>query len=122
MTETARNAIDIACLNRYTGGDAALNSQILRLFDGQCSEIVDRLESLAAKPDGSQSAKDWHDTAHSLKGAARGVGAVALADIAAAAEHVTPADSKAALEIVERLKTRAAAVHMFIEDLLRPSA
>ncbi len=32
-------AVDLAHLARYTGGDAALNAEILRLFDNQASEI-----------------------------------------------------------------------------------
>jgi HPt (histidine-containing phosphotransfer) domain-containing protein len=112
--------LDLAQLNRYTGGDAALNGEILRLFATQCQEIVEKFEGLAQAPEGP-GAKHWHDTAHTLKGAARGVGAFPLADVAAGAEHLDPTDRPALLEAVQTLKARAAEVCVFIEDVLRIS-
>jgi len=112
--------LDIAQLNRYTGGDAALNGEILRLFAAQCEEILQKFEGLAAAP-GEPGSRRWHDTAHTLKGAARGVGAFALADVAAGAEHLDPTDRPALLAAVQTLKARSAEVCGFIEDVLRIS-
>ena len=111
----ARPAIDLDHLNQYTGGDRALNEEILLLFAQQCSATVARLEQLAREDGGG--GKSWHEAAHTLKGAARGVGAFALADIAAEAETVA-GDKVAAIAVIERLKNTSAIVHRFIESLL----
>jgi HPt (histidine-containing phosphotransfer) domain-containing protein len=101
---TAGRPIDLDHLNRYTGGDAALNEQILRLFEDQCTSTLEKLDALA----------------HTLKGAARGVGAFALADVAAEAEKV-PADTDAILDVLHRLRNKSMAVQMFIEQTLKSS-
>jgi len=115
---TAGRPIDLDHLNRYTGGDAALNEQILRLFEDQCASTLDKLDTLA-KENGAGS-KAWHELAHTLKGAARGVGAFALADVAAEAEKV-PADKDAVLDVLHRLRNKSMAVQMFIEQTLKSS-
>jgi HPt (histidine-containing phosphotransfer) domain-containing protein len=111
----AQRAIDIDHLNQYTGGDRDLNEEILRLFAQQCRAMVARLEELA-QIEGA-GGKSWHEAAHTLKGAARGVGAFALADIAAEAETVA-GNKIAAAAVIERLKNTSAIVHRFIESLL----
>ena len=55
---------------------------------------------------------------HTLKGAARGVGAFGLADIAAEAEKIST-DKTAALEIVHRLKNKSCAVQLFVDQLIK---
>lgn len=105
--------VDLAHLDRYTGGDPRLNAEILELFDGQCRTIVAELEQLAGP---EANGKAWRETTHKLKGAARGVGAFALGDAAAEAEKVTPA---AACAVLEQLKRDSDAVHGFIRDLLK---
>ncbi|MEI9930584.1 MAG: Hpt domain-containing protein [Rhizomicrobium sp.] len=67
-------AVDLTHLARYTGGDVALNAEILRLFDSQATELVDRLQTILAARD----AKSWKEVTHTLKGAARGIGAFGL--------------------------------------------
>ncbi len=76
--------VDLDHLARYTGGDVALNAEILRLFDDQANEVVAKLESILEARD----AKSWKLAIHTLKGAARGIGAFALGDAAAAAEPI----------------------------------
>ena len=115
---TAGRPIDLDHLNRYTGGDAALNEQILRLFEDQCASTLDKLETLARK--NGAGSKAWHELTHTLKGAARGVGAFALADVAAEAEKV-PGDREAALEVLHRLRNKSMAVQMFVEQALKSS-
>jgi HPt (histidine-containing phosphotransfer) domain-containing protein len=117
MTTEGR-PIDFDHLNRYTGGDAALNEQILKLFEDQCVEMLEKLETLA-KESGAGT-KAWHELTHTLKGAARGVGAFALADVAAEAEKI-PADQEAALEILHRLRNKSMAVQLFVEQALKRS-
>jgi HPt (histidine-containing phosphotransfer) domain-containing protein len=117
MTTEGR-PIDLDHLNRYTGGDRALNEQILRLFEDQCTSTLEKLDALANE--NGAGSKVWHELAHTLKGAARGVGAFALADVAAEAEKV-PADKEAALEVLHRLRNKSMAVQMFVEQALKSS-
>ena len=116
---TAERPIDLEHLNRYTGGDPGLNAEILKLFEDQCVATLARLEELA-RDDGA-GGKTWHELTHTLKGAARGVGAFGLADIAAEAENI-PADRTAAIEILNRLKGTSSAVHVFVDELLNTRA
>jgi HPt (histidine-containing phosphotransfer) domain-containing protein len=111
--------IDVDHLNRYTGGEPGLNEEILQLFDSQCVAIVDRLEELANKS--GAGGKTWHELLHTLKGAARGVGAFALAEIAAEGEKLN-GDKIVALELVDRLKVRSGAVHAFVAELVKSAA
>src|SRR5262245_43781034 len=112
-------AIDLEHLNRYTGGNRGLNEEILRLFDDQCAAMLAQLERLIQE--NGAGTKSWHELAHTLKGAARGVGAFELADIAAEAEKV-PADKNAAIAIVHRLKNKSCAVQLFVEQFLKSSS
>ena len=108
----AAKPIDLDHLARYTGGDSALNAEILELFDRQCRTILAELQELTGSDENS---KAWRELSHKLKGAARGVGAFAVGDGAADAEKVTPTASHA---ILEQLKRDSAAVHAFIEEVL----
>lgn len=107
--------VDIEHLNRYTGGDGVLNEEILQLFATQCREMMDRLESVAM---GKADAKSWRETTHTLKGAARGIGAFALGNAAAEAEKAG-SERPALLPALEQLKTASAAVYLFIEQFLK---
>ena len=111
----AERPVDLDHLNRYTGGDDGLNREILKLFEEQCASTLAQLDALATA-DGAGS-KNWHELAHTLKGAARGVGAFGLADVAAEAEKIAP-DKASALEIVHRLKSKSCAVQLFVDQLL----
>ena len=71
--------IDGAHLDRVTGGDEALTLEVLGLFRQQMA-----LWSELLQPDAANEV--WGDTAHSLKGAARGIGAWALGEVCAQAE------------------------------------
>jgi len=110
----AERPVDLDHLNQYTGGDRGLNQEILKLFEEQCASTLAQLEALA-KDEGAGS-KSWRDLTHTLKGAARGVGAFGLADVAAEAETV-PSDKAAATEIVHRLKNKSCAVQLFVDQL-----
>ena len=108
-------AVDLAHLARYTGGDEALNAEILRLFDSQTSEMVGRLQIILDARD----AKSWKEITHTLKGAARGVGAFAFADAAAAAEPIDPIRDRGNASIaIATLKTTAHDVQDFIKTYL----
>ena len=107
-------AIDLQHLARYTGGDRAIDAEILALFDNQCREM---LAGLAHAADGGDW-KSWREIAHTIKGAARGVGAFPLAEDAAAAE-TADGDKAAAQMALERLRTSAMAAHEFIATFLK---
>jgi len=106
--------IDLEHLARYTGGEKAVNAEILRLFDGQIGEMVGQLRSIIATRD----AKRWKEITHTIKGAARGVGAFAFGEAAAAAEPVDPANGERAAQAIARLSEEAMAVHDFIRQYL----
>jgi HPt (histidine-containing phosphotransfer) domain-containing protein len=106
--------IDLDHLARYTGGEKAMNAEILKLFDGQISEMVGQLRGVIAARDGRR----WKEITHTIKGAARGVGAFAFGDAAAAAEPVDPANGERAGQAIARLSEEAMAVHDFIRRYL----
>lgn len=106
----ANAAVDLEHLARYTGGDATLNAEILRLFDSQASELVVRLRAILE----SRDAKSWKEVTHTIKGAARGVGAFALADAAAQCERIGLDDQRTAALAIDRLDVEAEAVQRFI--------
>ena len=111
----ADKPVDLAHLARYTGGDKSLNAEILRLFDGQISEMVEQLQSIIAQRD----QKKWRQVTHTIKGAARGVGAFAMGQAAADAEPVDPAaQPDQAGQALETLKSQGEAVQAFIADYL----
>jgi HPt (histidine-containing phosphotransfer) domain-containing protein len=114
---TAGCPIDFDHLNRYTGGSPDLNQEILKLFDDHCTATSARLEELA-RADGV-GGKAWQELTHTLKGAARGVGAFGVADIAAEAETIA---THAAIDVVQRLKEKSSAVHLFVGQLLNSPA
>ena len=107
--------IDLAHLARYTGGDKALNTEILRLFNGQLGTMVGELLTVLEQRD----ARKWRQVTHTIKGAARGVGAFAVGEAAAAAEPIDPALYKdRAIEVIETLRVEGEAVQAFIADYL----
>ncbi|HVV28893.1 MAG TPA: Hpt domain-containing protein [Rhizomicrobium sp.] len=107
--------IDLAHLARYTGGDRTLNAEILRLFDGQVNDMVGQLLTLLD----SRDVRRWREVTHTIKGAARGVGAFAMGEAAAAAEPVDPATSRdRAVQAIETLRVEGEAVQAFIADYL----
>ena len=107
--------VDMAHLARYTGGDSALNAEVLRLFDGQVNELVAKLNSILEARD----QKSWKEITHTLKGAARGIGAFGFADAAASAEPIDLAhDAPGAGRALATLKSNAQAVQIFIHAYL----
>ena len=110
----AKAVIDMEHLARYTGGDAKLNAEILHLFDSQTSGLVGKLRAILDARD----AKAWREVTHTIKGAARGIGAFDFADVAASCEHLDLNDSGAAMLAIEQLGDRADAVQTFIKAVI----
>ncbi|MEM6946744.1 MAG: Hpt domain-containing protein [Pseudomonadota bacterium] len=113
IDELAR--LDRRHLAQMTGGDADLAAEVIGIFRHQ-ADVWGRL--LKAR----EPAETWADAAHSLKGAALGIGAVRLAKVCGQAEtlgrsgSVSPAAAAVALddvrsELAETLEAAAAVAH-----------
>jgi HPt (histidine-containing phosphotransfer) domain-containing protein len=73
------NVIDLVHLARQTGGDRDLEHELLALFADQCVKHLNTIRK-AAPPEGC-------DAAHTLKGAARAIGAWSVAEAAEKVER-----------------------------------
>ena len=74
-----RGPIDLEFLGRQTLGDEGLEQEVLRLFDQMSHTYFERLET-------STNVSDLMLNLHTLRGAAAGVGAFGLAELARVAE------------------------------------
>jgi len=72
-------AIDFSHLEHYVGGDQAIIREVLALFSDQARTVLPTLD-----PAGP--IDQWRNAAHSLKGSALGIGAIALASACGDAE------------------------------------
>ncbi len=77
--EIRHRPIDMVHLSRQTLGDPGLEAEVLRLFDQMVRVYFGRLEASAGS-------EDQLRHLHTIKGAAAGVGAFSLAQLARAAE------------------------------------
>jgi HPt (histidine-containing phosphotransfer) domain-containing protein len=93
-------AVDFVVLETYTGGDEAVAEEVLGLFREQ-AQVWSRL--LDADSAG------WRDAAHTVKGAALGIGANELADACAVAEAAPTELAAPALGRVQDALDRALA-------------
>ena len=78
--------VDLSHLDRYTGGNDALNREILALFSTQAEELFAGLRKANQAGDD----KRWREHAHALKGGARGIGAFGIGELAATLEKQSP--------------------------------
>ncbi len=93
-------AVDFSVLATYTGGDDAVAEEVLGLFREQ-AQLWSRL--LDAESPG------WRDAAHTVKGAAAGIGALELAQACTVAEASPPELAAPALGRVQDALDRALA-------------
>jgi HPt (histidine-containing phosphotransfer) domain-containing protein len=77
-------AVDFSYLESFTAGDVGVVLEVLDLFAGQARSQLEALS--AGAPDG------WREMAHTIKGAARGIGANRLGDLADKAEFGSESD------------------------------
>jgi HPt (histidine-containing phosphotransfer) domain-containing protein len=103
--------IDFEHLNRMTLGDAKLEREVLALFSVQSAQLTD---AIAALPE------DACALAHTLKGSARAIGAVAVADAAAKLEEALTSGSDPS-ELLAALGEAVALVRTSIDAILRRS-
>lgn len=96
-------AIDFAHLEAYTGADPDLTEEVLGIFVEQ-SSLWMRLLAPAAP------ATSWRDAAHTMKGAALGIGAQELARICGEAEVQAEASPGARAALLDPLLTALDAV------------
>jgi HPt (histidine-containing phosphotransfer) domain-containing protein len=99
--------IDRAHLSRMTLGDDALAREVLALFSRQIDLLVERI--------GAADPSEVAALAHTLKGAARGVGAWPMAGAAEAVEAAPPAELARA---VATLAAAAGKARAAIADIL----
>jgi len=116
---SAAQPVDLEHLARYTGGESALNAEVLQLFADQSAKLMRELQVVLE----SRDARGWRQITHSLKGAAKGIGAFSLADVAAEAEPIDPVlQQQEALSALANLKAKSEIVTSFIRDYLdRPA-
>lgn len=75
-------AVDFEYLETFAAGDMQVVTEVLALFQGQAEGWLTQLETPA---------EGWRDLVHTIKGAARGIGATVLGDVADRAERGDPA-------------------------------
>jgi HPt (histidine-containing phosphotransfer) domain-containing protein len=115
MTLAIQRPVDLTHLSRYTGGERTLNAEILQLFVDQSADLMRQLQAVIDTRD----TKAWRDITHSLKGAARGIGAFEFAQAVAEAEPLDPVSQHApAIAALQTLKTRSEAVNAFVASYL----
>ncbi len=103
-------AVDFAVLERMTAGDAAIAEEVLGLFAQQAAMWEPMLD---VREDG------WRDAAHTLRGAAAGIGAEPLAEACASAETADKAMAPALLDRVrDALEAALADVAAYRHELM----
>lgn len=103
-------AIDLAHLERATFGDEALAREVLGLFERQAERLVEQIAE-------ARTVRARRETAHTLKGAARGVGAHAVAQAAEALEAAA-ADGDRFPGALTHLSTLVAVARLAVAGML----
>jgi HPt (histidine-containing phosphotransfer) domain-containing protein len=98
-------AIDRKHFEAATFGDAALQREVLGLFDRQAEKLAAAIRNT--------SGRERAEAAHTLKGAARGLGAFALAD---AAEKVEQGATNSLDELSRRIAEAREAAAMLLKQ------
>ena len=103
--------IDFEHLKRMTLGDAGLEHEVLAMFSAQSAKLLDTLATLPPEAGA---------LAHTLKGSARAIGALAVAEAAARLEAAL-ADGRDPSEALAELGDAVALARTAIEAILRRS-
>lgn len=103
-------AVDFDVLESMTGGDDAIGEEVLGLFAQQAALWEPMLD---VREEG------WRDAAHTIRGAAAGIGAGALAEACQAAEAAETPDAPPLLERVrDALETALTDVAAYRHELM----
>jgi HPt (histidine-containing phosphotransfer) domain-containing protein len=94
--------LDRGHLRRMTGGSVELERELLQLFDTQCAVLIDRMAECASSARAG--------LAHTLKGSALGIGAIQVAQAAAALEASDGAQTAALLHLNEAIQQARLAI------------
>lgn len=106
-------AVDFGVLESMTGGDDAISEEVLGLFAQQAAMWEPMLD---VREEG------WRDAAHTIRGAAAGIGAGALAEACQAAEAADKADAPPLLDRVrDALETALTDVAAYRHELMLKS-
>ena len=93
-------AVDFSVLEGFTGGDPQVTEEVLNLFREQAEIWAVML---------SPTSPGWRDAAHTVKGAASGIGAAALARVCGEAEVAADALAEPVLDRVRTALDQALA-------------
>ncbi len=103
--------VDLDHLDQYTLGDRAFQAELLQLFRVQ---LKDQTQALASCQDEAA----WKTAVHTLKGVARSVGAVQVAQAAEAMELIRYSDDAERAAVLSRLVSARAAFEAQIDRFL----
>ena len=105
-------AVDLAHLARHTMDDRDLERSVLEMFVVQSQVYLIRLKD-------ARTADAWRDAAHTIKGAARGIGAWPVAEMADEVERLSKVDDPGAQRAaIRELDKLVAITNEFIRDFL----
>jgi HPt (histidine-containing phosphotransfer) domain-containing protein len=113
--DAIRGPIDLNHLSRQTLGDPGLEMEVLRLFDEMSHVYYERLET-------STNVSDLLRNLHTLKGAASGIGAFGLAELARVAETELRNGSPVNPERIDDLHVAVEELSAFIHARLKSAA
>lgn len=103
--------VDLAHLDQYTLGDHGLQVELLQLFRVQLKTQTEELVSCADEV-------VWKSAVHTLKGAARSIGAGQVGEVAEAMELVVFSDEAGRAAVLSRLIAVHAAFEAQVEEYL----
>jgi HPt (histidine-containing phosphotransfer) domain-containing protein len=113
LNEPDEPAIDLVHLSRQTMSDAALELELLAMFDRQSARIVDQLRQA-----GQGEAKLRGELAHTLRGSALAIGAGRVSRSAQVYEANCSGPAAAALAALDALADSVAEARATIAELL----
>ena len=114
-SDATHGPIDMVHLSRQTLGDPGLEMEVLRLFDEMSHVYYGRLETSTNVP-------DLLRNLHTLKGAASGIGAFGLAELARVAETELHEGSPVNPERIDDLHVAVEELSVFIHARLKSAA
>ncbi len=100
--------IDMEHLHQYTLGDRNLERELLTIFRDQAKIYLNQMD-----PDCD--AQSWAETAHTLKGSAKGVGAWQVARLAETAEAMATVDYRQRQDMIHKLELAIMQAKRFID-------